>query len=61
VITLAPGSAVPTELEAIAIVAAIETVWPKPSAEAPSPEPPSRWRFSGRWWAKPVPVRRERP
>ena len=23
--------------------------------------PPPRWRFAGRWWSKPVPVRRERP
>jgi hypothetical protein len=54
---------VPSEDEAVAvaIIAAIEAVWPRPAASAPEPEPPSRWRFSGRWWAKPVPVRRERP
>ncbi|MEA3056188.1 MAG: hypothetical protein QOD30_1620, partial [Actinomycetota bacterium] len=22
---------------------------------------PSPWRFSGRWWSRPVPVRRFRP
>jgi hypothetical protein len=54
-------SPVPTEDEAIAIVAAIEATWPRPVADEPAPEPPSRWRFSGRWWAKPVPVGRERP
>jgi hypothetical protein len=54
-------TASPSVEEAVAIVAAIEAVWPRPTAEPPPPEPPSRWRFSGRWWAKPVPVRRERP
>ena len=52
---------VPTEEEMVAIVAAIEAVWPRPVAAPPVAEPPSRWRFSGRWWAKPVPVRRPRP
>jgi hypothetical protein len=42
-----------------AIVAAIEAVWPRPVV-APV-EAPSRWRFSGRWWTKPVPLRRNRP
>jgi hypothetical protein len=61
VITLAPGSPVPTDEEAAAITAAIEVVWPRPAAPEPEPEPPSQWRFSGRWWVKPVPLRRERP
>jgi hypothetical protein len=50
----------PTDEEAAAIVAAIEVAWPRPVvAEPPSAVP--RWRFSGRWWSKPVPVRRDRP
>jgi hypothetical protein len=49
----------PTHEEVAAIVAAIEVTWPRPVA-APATEPP-RWRFSGRWWAKPVPLRRVRP
>jgi hypothetical protein len=49
----------PTGEEVAAMVAAIEVTWPKPVA-APAAEPP-RWRFSGRWWAKPVPLRRVRP
>jgi hypothetical protein len=52
----------PTEEEAAAIVAAIEAFWPRPSV--PVVEPvwrPSAWRFSGRWWSKPVPARRDRP
>ncbi len=47
-------------MEAAAIVAAIEVVWPRPGEEVAQPAPP-RWRFSGRWWSKPIPVRRNRP
>ncbi len=50
----------PSAEEVAAIVAAIEAAWPRPAAGAP-PEAPSRWRFSGRWWTKPVPLRRNRP
>ena len=49
----------PTDEEAAAIVAAIELSWPRVGAAA-TPEPP-RWRFAGRWWSKPIPVRRDRP
>ena len=58
VAVVAPGRD-PTDEEVAAIVAAIEVTWPRPVA-APAAEPP-RWRFSGRWWAKPVPLRRVRP
>jgi hypothetical protein len=50
---------VPSAEEAVAIVAAIEMAWPRPVA--PVVEPPMRWRFSGRWWSKPIPARRDRP
>ncbi len=40
-------------------MAAVEAVWPRPAAS--EPPKPSRWRFSGRWWSKPVPIRRNRP
>jgi hypothetical protein len=50
----------PTEEEAVAIVAAIEAAWPKPTV-ATAVEQPPRWRFSGRWWTKPIPIRRDRP
>jgi hypothetical protein len=49
-----------TDEEVAAIVAAVEVAWPRPAAAAPAPAPP-RWRFSGRWWTKPVPLRRNRP
>ncbi len=52
----------PTDEEAAAIVAAAEALWPKPvllvhdaAARVPT------WRFSARWWAKPLPARRDRP
>lgn len=50
----------PTPEELAAVVAAIELSWPRAVAGT-APEPPPRWRFSGRWWSKPVPARRERP
>ncbi|HUW01173.1 MAG TPA: hypothetical protein VMW08_02350 [Acidimicrobiales bacterium] len=53
-----PGDA--TDEEAAAIVAAIELSWPAVSGEA-TPDQPPRWRFAGRWWAKPVPLGRDRP
>ena len=61
----APGMVVrptPTDEEAAAIVAAMAVLWPK---RAVTPEPPSArrgaWRFSGRWWSRPVAARRSRP
>ena len=62
----APGDVVvsrggePTEEEVAAIVAAIEVCWPRPAAPT-APSAPPRWRFSGRWWSKPIPLRRNRP
>ena len=49
----------PTDEEAAAIAAAL-TVALAGGAAAPETEPP-RWRFSGRWWAQPIPLRRRRP
>ncbi|HEY3140493.1 MAG TPA: hypothetical protein VGJ86_05155 [Acidimicrobiales bacterium] len=50
----------PSEEELAAIVAAIEVVWPRPASPVAPADIP-RWRFSGRWWSKPVPLRRSRP
>jgi hypothetical protein len=50
----------PTAEEVAAIVAAVEVAWPQPAASSATEQPP-RWRFSGRWWSKPVPLRRSRP
>lgn len=52
----------PDEAEAAAIMAATEALWPKP-VQMPRTESRRRsgWRFSGRWWAVPLPARRDRP
>jgi len=53
---------VPNDEEAVAIVAAMEALWPKPVASGGLHDRPrSAWKFSGRWWSQPVPVRRARP
>ena len=53
-------SPTPTDEEAAAIAAAIEVSWPRAVAVHEEPTT-SRWRFAGRWWSKPIPIRRERP
>ena len=50
----------PTLEEVAAIVAAVEVVWPRAAHPQVVPTSP-RWRWSGRWWSKPVPARRDRP
>ena len=50
--------------EVAAILAAHEALWPKPVASGVADQATvggSRWRFSGRWWSKPVAARRDRP
>jgi hypothetical protein len=51
----------PTDEEVAAIVAAIDAVWPRGVLVDDAPEGPPAWRFSGRWWRKPIAARRERP
>ena len=44
-----------------AVVAAVDQLWPRPViVETPQSRTPM-WRFSGRWWAKPTAMRRDRP
>lgn len=50
----------PTDEEVAAIVAAIDVATPRGAAPVPSAEVP-RWRWSGRWWSRPIPQRRTRP
>lgn len=50
----------PTEEEAAAIVAALEVSRPRVVAGGER-DAVSRWRWSGRWWSKPIPLRRQRP
>jgi len=58
-----PGYSVspePTIEEAAAIAAALEVTRPM-IVTAGTATREKRWRFSGRWWSKPVPTRRSRP
>lgn len=58
---MSPSESPPPEVVA-AIAAAMEAVWPRPVVVAPAAEEaPPAWRFSGRWWNKPLPARRDRP
>jgi hypothetical protein len=51
-----------TEEEAAAIAAAVEALWPKPVIAGPVPDRRTAvWKFSGRWWSQPIPLRRARP
>jgi hypothetical protein len=62
---MSPSKAVsPSQEELVAIVAAVEMLWPKPvivQDQAAQENTQERWRFSGRWWVKPIPSRRDRP
>jgi hypothetical protein len=52
----------PSDEELVAILAALQLAWPEPvPAPAEDEEPANPWRFSGRWWARPVTARRARP
>ena len=50
----------PTDAEVVAIMAAYEALWPRPTAHEPPAAPATRWRFSGRWWTAPAVSRRQR-
>lgn len=59
---LAQVSPAPTDDEVVAIMAGVEALWPRAVIVAdPEPERNAVWRFSGRWWARPVAARRDRP
>jgi hypothetical protein len=52
----------PAEDEMVAIVAAVEAMWPRAVVAVDEVEDPvNPWRFSGRWWARPLTARRSRP
>ena len=55
-------SPVPSDEEAVAILAAVEALWPTPvPASAPERDRTVAWRFSGRWWQRDRFSRAERP
>jgi len=58
----------PTDEALGAVIAALEQYLGKPAATVAGPGRPGwrtsagyPWRFSGRWWTGPAPLRRERP
>jgi hypothetical protein len=44
-----------------AIAAAAQLVWPEPGLPDEQDPVHQAWRFSGRWWSQPTPMRRARP
>lgn len=61
-VSIGEVSPTPTDAEVAAIMAGVEALWPKPViAIEPTPTRSTAWRFSGRWWSRPVPARRDRP
>ena len=44
-----------------AIAAAVQLAWPRPASPDAHDPVHQPWRFSGRWWHKPVPLQRSRP
>lgn len=58
----AANAAKPSDEEAVAIAAAVQALWPVPViAVDEQHERDTTWKFSGRWWSRPVPSRRNRP
>jgi hypothetical protein len=51
----------PTDEELAAIMAAIEATRPVVVLADDGKGGPPPWRFSGRWWRRPIAARRERP
>jgi hypothetical protein len=61
-VSLSDDSPTPTDEEVVAIMAGVEALWPKPAVVVDTAAARSTsWRFSGRWWTRPVPARRDRP
>ncbi len=52
----------PDPLVVALVAAAVDQLQLRAVAPAPRPaEPHLAWRFSGRWWSRPLPARRDRP
>jgi hypothetical protein len=61
-ISISNMSPTPTDDEVVAIMAGVEALWPKPVVAIDTATGRSTaWRFSGRWWSRPVAARRDRP
>ncbi|GIU84483.1 MAG: hypothetical protein KatS3mg008_1258 [Acidimicrobiales bacterium] len=59
-VELSPSSGEASDEEVAAVVAALSVLRAKRIEGRPT-RSSTRWRFSGRWWSKPVPLRRDRP
>ena len=59
-LTLRPRPGPDPEVLAV-IAAAVELSWPQPAPPDEQDPVHQSWRFSGRWWNKPTPLRRDRP
>ena len=57
---LPPRPVPPPEVLAAIAAAVVAQQHPAPLGDAADPAHLA-WRFSGRWWNKPAPIRRERP
>ncbi|HET9691974.1 MAG TPA: hypothetical protein VFP61_12545 [Acidimicrobiales bacterium] len=55
------GGGTPDDAEVAAVLAAVEALWPRPVVVGEPPRADTGWRFSGRWWARPLAARRDRP
>ena len=52
----------PSDEEAVAIAAAVHALWPTPVVITDDARiRDTTWKFSGRWWNRPLPSRRDRP
>ncbi len=61
-ISITTLSPTPTDDEVVAIMAGVEALWPKPVVVVDAePLRSTAWRFSGRWWSRPIAARRDRP
>ncbi len=61
-VSISSTSPTPTDDEVVAIMAGVEALWPKPVAITDTePVRSTAWRFSGRWWSRPIAARRDRP
>jgi hypothetical protein len=60
-VSVSDVSPTPTDEEVVAIMAGVEALWPKPAMVVDTAPRSTAWRFSGRWWSRPVPARRDRP
>ena len=61
-VSISDVSPMPTDEEVVAIMAGVEALWPRPVVVVDTtPARSTSWRFSGRWWSRPVPARRDRP